>query len=106
FPTAYGRKNAHVTGENNKVDLLLIANLDQAIVIRISSGVADGEPRDVELFGDPSASISIADHGSCLSTNVALANCAEDRPWRFRAEGDADCQSGEAIANFRRPRAN
>ena len=99
FPATGGGQNSHVSRENNEIDVVLVASA----IIRSSSGLpfglfADVEPGDFELFGQPAASVAIADHQSGVGFDLSVANGAEQSENRLGPIGDANRQRG------RRPR--
>src|SRR5262245_56032930 len=71
FPAAGGRQDAHIAGEDDVIDVVLVEDSDQALVVSSAFGVADHLPRNAELLGEAAAGGAIADHDGRLSTNLA-----------------------------------
>ena len=66
--------------EDDVIDLVLVADFDQAFVVGCAALVADHLPLDSELLGQRPAVGPIAEHDGGLRTDAAIANCAQHAP--------------------------
>ncbi len=74
FPTGCRREDAHVAGQHDIVDIVLVEERDHFFVVGVSLFVADVVPLDAELLGHAAAAVAVADHDGGFGGDAAVAN--------------------------------
>ena len=110
-PPAYFQQLAagstpHVAGQDQIVDLILVAQFDQPVVVRHAVGIADRVPVDTKLFGHGAAVRTIAEHHGRLGPHLAVANRPQQRQRRLGPDRGADSQPRPLAPLVGRPDAD
>ena len=92
FPAARGGQDSHVAGEHDEIDVVLVAQRDHSLIVRVAGFVADVEPRHFELLGQTAARVAVADHQPRVGLDLSVANRAQQGEHRLGPIGNANRQ--------------
>ena len=99
-------QHAHVPGQHDIVDIVLVDQLGHLVVVRLAARIADVVKRHIELLGQSATRIPVPDHHSWDRLESAIANVAQDGVRRLAAVGRTEGDARWALVFIPRPSAD
>ena len=99
-PAGAGGQHAHVTGQDDVVDIVLVEQFDHPLVVGFALGIADMMPVDTELLGHTATTIPVADHYGRSRMQPFVAHRPQQSERGLGAVGRTDGQSRQLGVNL------